>query len=305
MSENGWKSKILESLGAKSIDCISSGKSSLSKNLTAALVISATAAMSTFSAESVYAADVNQIDIEEFSAVSGIDQDAKDFEILFENPYGKKYKIKDQEKGFVSKASDVLNKLPGGYDREYDKDRDDKPIVRDTPHDHLSFVNIVSAISSPISYIADRSTEAVLENGDPPPFESREITRTIGEMGGSTLTSAVMGAGTGGATVVALTALSGVRGIVHIAEVSQNKDHAKAQVSVDLARERMSEIYIEERQKIRLADSARNGEMQSTAHRVDVGLAASDGLETSTDDLETLFNDQKHENKHKNDGLEP
>jgi hypothetical protein len=297
-----WKSKILEGLGAARLDVFVSGNGPTARQLAVALVLSATSVISgcatTVASPETFKLppDLLYEDLPIPSEMQSIRQN--------QNPFNEPVAHEAPKETFVNKAAELLSKIPFTVDREYERADDHKPVTEADSKEASGFEKTLHVITSPLEFMREKATEHVLESAEKPPMGSREITRTLSDMGGSVLTVGVTGVAASGAAI-ALLAVNLVSGIVHVAEVHQNVEHQKVKDALDAAQRRKAASYDAEIALLRAHDSVNPDIMPSTAHRVDISRVSTGGLDGSTEHLDKILMEKSISNKKDDSELEP
>lgn len=263
--DNKWTSKILSSLGVVRTETApSQGKvTDSNRKYVAALALAATAALGGLSSGNAMADGYEASDLE--------------------NPYLSHYEIAPQEKTFVNKANDLLNKIPGGYrhssfsddgskdkgEKEKDKKKEKSladsyysEIVGDKTIDKIG--NGVGIITSPVASLTEKISKVTVGAGATALSGNKDVGSTVGSMTGETLGAAV-GFSVLPHVAIATASINAVRGVFHIAESLQMEDHRNAQGAVNDSRSRMAKIYEEERSRIQAEDAAKNAKSELVA----------------------------------------
>jgi hypothetical protein len=278
-----WKSSLLEGLGATSLKIPGEDAGSKVKKFAAALSLAALAAMASFAPGVAHADIAPQGALELQSTVVTPDvpipddfQDSdlsepvsRSIEIAVENPYNKSYTIAPREKGFIDKADDLINGGPVSQAEKEEAKRmkENNPIINSTAF------KVFETVASPMTTAVDLVTD------------EGSMTNKVAHKMTDVASTAIQYAAVGPAVLIR-DGVYGVKDAVGSLREHAEESHKKAQAAVDSDRERMSRVYVAERERIAAEESAK---AQMSANRVDVSKAGSQGLETSSDGMDVLF----------------
>lgn len=292
-----WNSSLLKGLGATTLKIPGEDTGSKIKKFAAALSLAALAAMSSFAPNVANAAPVTPAAIELPSTVVTpqeavaeeaqvvADQSAEytedpnepiadtrgQLDIEYDNPYKYNTMLPEREKGFIDKMDTFLN----GTVVEQENAKRIKESIKNDPMLNNPVIKTLEAVVSPLSTIADLVTE-----------EGSDANKTARQV--ASVTSTALRYGSIGPAALATDAYHGVKSGVNSAREMLDDDHQQVQDAVNRSNQRMSQVYIAERERMAAEESAK---AQISASRVDVSKAASQGLETSTDGMNVLFKD--------------
>lgn len=281
-----WNSSLLKGLGATSLRIPGEDSSSKIKKFAAALSLAALAAMATFAPGVAHADNAHQGAVELQATVVTPDELAPDefddsdlsepvsrgIEIAVDNPYNTIYKITAREKGFIDQADEFLNGTPATKAEEEQAKR----MKANNPILNSAAFKVFETATSPM----DSAVDLVTDEGS----TANKVAHKV-----SSVASTAIEYATVGPAVLIRDGVYGVKDAVGALREHADDGHKNAQAAVDAARERMSKIYVAERERMAAEQSGSATGM--SANRVDVSKAASQGLVTSTDGMNVLFKD--------------
>lgn len=149
----------------------------------------------------------------------------------------------------------------------------EKAMMDNNPLINNPVVKTLDAVISPLDAVVNLVTD-----------EGSEANKTALKI--ASVTNTALKYSSMGPAALATDAYHGVKSGVSSARHMLDDDQQKVQDAVNTANQRMSQVYIAERERMAAEESAK---AQMSASRVDVSKASSQGLDTSTDGLDEMF----------------
>jgi hypothetical protein len=308
-NNKNWTSSILAKLGVvRSEVAPSQGQATAhNRKFLTALTVAATAAIGGMSTDNAmadgYSAASHASDLayvqDNFASI------AKANAIDAENPYTSDYKIAEREANFVSKANnffqDPLGLAPDPTTsfvpsvEEKTSSEESKDVAKEMYRNAIGktttekVINGMGVLMNPIASISEKVSGIAVGAGTTALTGNEEVGKTTGS---------VIGEGVGLAAgyavlphvAVVSAGYNAVAGAFNIADSLQQEDHDNAQKAVNKARERMAEIYAQERQSIQAQQTMPQTAMLAAERAIGSDLPASD-------DIEALMADDNDNNK--------